>query len=388
MIRRAGGALTAVAAAGILVAACGSAAAPAPGQAGSASVPASSLETSVTTAAGTWAAVEMGGSAAQHNNFWQLFVRPEGGTRWNLVTPPGTADNGGLVLAAGQGQSLVTGFRPSQLLTFTPLSQTADNGSAWSAISPLDAALASTPGAMAMQPGSGRLLALTGRGTTEESTAGSATWHTLASSRAIAGTRAGRRCGLRALTAVGWTTSGAPLTAGACARPGTAGIFADESGTWQAAGPALPGSLARQPVTVLQLATIGTHTTALLTAGAGRSASMVAAWSSRSGGSWTLSAPLPLTDDAPVSASFGPGGEIALVTPGGRAAVTAPGSRSWQTLPALPSGTATLAVGASGQLDALAVHAASLTVWLLGPRRASWIRTQAIKVPIPYGSSS
>jgi hypothetical protein len=92
-------------------------------------VPASALNTSVSTAASTWAALEMGGSAAQHNNFWQLFVRPAGGTRWSLVTPPGTADNGGLVLAAGPGQALVTAFRPSQMLTFTPLSQTADNGS-------------------------------------------------------------------------------------------------------------------------------------------------------------------------------------------------------------------------------------------------------------------
>jgi hypothetical protein len=274
------------------------------------------------------------------------------------------------------------------MLTFTPLSQTADNGSAWSAISPLDAGLASTPGAMAMQSGTGRLLALTSRGTAEESTAGSATWHALASTRAIAGTIGGRRCGLRALTAVAWAASGAPLLAGACSRPGTAGIFADESGTWQAAGPALPGSMAGQRVTVLRLVTGGTQTTALLSIGAGQSASVVAGWSGRAGVPWTLSAPLTLGGATQASASFGPGGKVALVTSAGRAVVTAPGSRSWQPLPALPSGTATVAVGASSQIDALAVHAASLTVWRLGPGGATWIRTQAIKVPIPYGSSS
>ena len=63
--------------------------------------PAPSLDTSLVTAAGTWAVAVMGGSVAQDNNFWQLFIRPAGSTRWKLVTPPGTADNGGLVLAGG-----------------------------------------------------------------------------------------------------------------------------------------------------------------------------------------------------------------------------------------------------------------------------------------------
>ena len=42
----------------------------------------------------------MGGSAADHNNFWQLFVRPAGTGSWRLVTPPGVATNGGLVVAS------------------------------------------------------------------------------------------------------------------------------------------------------------------------------------------------------------------------------------------------------------------------------------------------
>ena len=41
----------------------------------------------------------MGGSAAQYNNFWQLFVRPARSDRWQLVTPPGMASNGGFILA-------------------------------------------------------------------------------------------------------------------------------------------------------------------------------------------------------------------------------------------------------------------------------------------------
>lgn len=78
------------------------------------------LATSLTTGTGTWAVAVMGGSAASHNNFWQLFVRPAGTTRWKLATPPGVADNGGLVMAYAGGRSLIAAFRPSQYLTYTP----------------------------------------------------------------------------------------------------------------------------------------------------------------------------------------------------------------------------------------------------------------------------
>ncbi|HYX60671.1 MAG TPA: hypothetical protein VE888_16885, partial [Streptosporangiaceae bacterium] len=50
-----------------------------------------SLSTSLTTAQGTWAITVMGGSAASHNNFWQLFVRRANTGRWSLATPEGVA---------------------------------------------------------------------------------------------------------------------------------------------------------------------------------------------------------------------------------------------------------------------------------------------------------
>ena len=211
--------------------------------------PSAALNTSLDTAAGTWAAVVMGGSAAQDNNFWQLFIRPVGSTRWKLVTPPGTADNGGLVLAGG-GRALVTGFRPSQDLTYSPLIQTSDGGAAWTALNPLDAALASTPDALAVKPGSGEMLALLDRGPAEETAPGATTWSTLASPASVAATPAGRRCGLQALTAAAFTPAGLPVLAGTCTRPGTVGIFTPGNGTWQAAGPAIPATPAAQNVTV------------------------------------------------------------------------------------------------------------------------------------------
>ena len=65
----------------------------------------------------------------QHNNFWQLFVRPAGSTRWQLVTPPGHRQQRRPGPGRRRGRSLVTGFRPSQDLTYSPLTSTSDGGS-------------------------------------------------------------------------------------------------------------------------------------------------------------------------------------------------------------------------------------------------------------------
>jgi hypothetical protein len=367
--------------------AAGCAGAPAtPAPATQAPPPAPSLDTSLDTTAGTWAAVVMGGSAAQDNNFWQLFIRPAGSTRWKLVTPPGTADNGGLVLADG-GPALITGFRPSQDLTFTPLIQTSDGGQAWASLNPLDAALASAPDALAAKPGSGQLLALLADGSVQEAAPGNATWTGLASQQALAATPAGRSCGLQSLTAAAFTPAGLPVLAGSCTRPGTAGIFTAGNGTWQAAGPALPAALAGQAVTVSRLTRTAQGMTALLQAGTGPGASLLAAWSA-DGGHWTVSPPLPLHGGALTSASFGPDATAAIITSAHRGQIITSTESSWQPLPALPPGTATLAPGPGGSADALAVHGGTLTVWQFTPGGSTWAKIQVINVAIPYGSSS
>jgi hypothetical protein len=348
--------------------------------------PAPSLDTSLDTAAGTWAAVVMGGSAAQDNDFWQLFIRPAGSTRWKLVTPPGTADNGGLVMA-DSGPALVTGFRPSQNLTYTPLIQTSDGGQAWASLNPLDAALASAPDALAAKPGSGQLLALLADGTVRQAAPGNAAWTGLASQQGLAATPAGRSCGLRSLTAAAFTPAGDPVLAGTCARPGTAGIFAAGNGTWQAAGPAIPAAQAGQDITVARLTRTAQGMTALLQAGTGHGASLLAAWSA-DGDHWTLSPPLPLHGGALTSASFGPDGTAAIITSASRGQITTRAGSGWLALPPLPPGTATLAPGPGGTADALTVHGGTLTIWQLAPGDSTWAKIQVINVAIPYGSSS
>ena len=201
------------------------------------------LSTSLVTAQGTWAIAVMGGSAAADNNFWQLFVRPAGASRWSLVTPQGVADNGGLV-AAGGARSLTVGFRPSQNLAFSPLATSTDAGQNWTP-GLLDAGLADTPGAIAVGP-SGRTLALLQDGTIEAAPTASAAaagqWTRLTTLKALAASAPGRACGLAGVNAVSFGPDKYPMAAGSCARPGVAGVFADAGGTWRSAGPALPAS--------------------------------------------------------------------------------------------------------------------------------------------------
>ena len=375
-------------AAGALLAGCGSPPPNVPGPVAEAPPGgAPFLATSMVTAAGTWAVAVMGGPVAQENNFWQLFARPAGSPRWTLVTPPGTADNGGLVLA-GAGGSLITGFRPSQYLTYTPLTITRNAGRAWSSTGPLDGTLADVPDALAAASATRHLLALLTDGTAELAAPGYTSWTTLATQRSLAATHPGRSCGLQNLTAAAFSPSGQPLLGGTCSHPGTAGIFAGTGGTWHAAGPALPAALASQPVKVLRLTSTASSTIALLAAGTGPAATLLAAWSPDSGSHWILSPPLRLNGAALSSASFGPGDTAAIVLTGSRGqTVTGPGA-PWRALPALPPGTATLAAGPAGALQALAAGRTTMTVWQLAPGSAAWAKAQAISVPVQFGSSS
>jgi hypothetical protein len=71
---------------------------------------------------------------------------------------------------------------------------------------------------------------------------------------------------------------------------------------------------------------------------------------------------------------------------GGQAETIAGTGGPWRALPPAPAGTVTLAPGAGGGYDALAVSGSVLTVWRLAS--AAWAEVQVIHVPIEYGSSS
>jgi hypothetical protein len=382
-LRRRLGALTVIVAAAAVSAACGSTASPAAAPASPPALP--GLATSVVTAAGpTWAVVVMGGSAAQYNNFWQIFTRPPDGTQWRLVTPPGVASNGGFVIADDGAGSLTAGFRPSQDLVFTPLAVTSDDGSAWTS-GVLDASLADAADALAVSDGT--LLALLSNGTVQLSASGGANWTTLTTQRSLAASASGRQCGLRMLTGTAFTPGHTALLAGDCAHPGVTGIFAESGQAWDLAGPTVTGPLTNENVSVLALASTPGGVAALLAAGTGQTASLISAWSAGTSNHWIMSAPLPLRGAAVTSASFGPDGQSALVLTGNRGETLANAGGAWHSLPALPSGTATLAPVSGGSVQALAVHSVTLTVWQLAGDHGTWHAVQVIKVPIQFGSS-
>ena len=371
--------MAALFAAAVLLPGCASA-----GSQGSSAPPAATvtapLATSMTVAGGgTWAIVAMGGSAADENLFWELFNRPAESTTWALDTPPGVADNGGLV-ASGGGGSLTVAFRPSQGLTFSPLASTSDNGKTWGT-GLLDAAVAAVPDALAAEDGN--LLALLGGGAIDQAGADGANWTRLAAPGAVGASAAGRRCQVTALTAVAFTASGTPLAAASCGRPGAVGIFARTAGTWQATGPAAPG---RSPVSVLRLAGTTAGDTAVFSSGTGAATSLFAAWTS-AGTSWATSPPLPAGARQVLAVGTGPGSSVWVLLAGGRAATIAGPGAAWRQLPAPPRSTAALATGPGDTTEALAVAGAILTVYQLTPA-GTWSRAQSIKVPIQYGSSS
>ncbi|HEY2239417.1 MAG TPA: hypothetical protein VGI21_11535 [Streptosporangiaceae bacterium] len=361
-----------------LTAACGgSAAAKAPAhQAAEASSPAPvSMVTSTATSGATWVTLPMG-AAAGPNQFWELFSRPAGSTRWALHTPPDVATNGALVLAA-HGATLTAGIRPSIDPTFSPITATADAGKSWTTSAP-QTGLAGHPDALAAAA-DGHLIADGQDNTVSVLAPHGVTWSTLTSKNALA---AGTSCGLTAVTAVGYTPTGTPLVAGTCSDPGTVGIYARTGSGWRADAPTLPASLLGQPVQVVRLARTPTGDVAVLQAGP----SLVAAWRGADG-SWSRSSVLSTGSAGPQSVTFGKGNDLAVITAGGRAqTVTGPGA-AWRTLPTLPTGRAVaLALPAGGPAQALAATGGTLTVWQLAGSR--WAQAQTIKVPIQYGSSS
>jgi hypothetical protein len=359
----------------LLVAGCGSKPAP------SASLPSAPapppLTTSFTPADGaSWTIVQMGGSAAQENNFWQIFIRPTATTTWRLATPLGVADNGGLVVASPGSGSLVTAFRPSQLLAYTPLAASTDNGAKWSPAGPLNGGLASAADALAAGPG-GRLIALTSGGTKAElGQRLGTTWTRLATVSSLNATPPGRACQVTGLTAAAFNGS-TPLLAASCGRPGVAGIFAYTGGTWRAAGPSLAG----ETVDVLRLAASGTGLVALLRASSGTSASIVGAW--YSGGRWTLSSPLRIGATKLGSTAIGPGGSVGVTWDGPKGATLAGPGAAWRTLPTLPKWAATLALGP--QVEVITANGQTFRDYELAS--GGWNLAQTVHVQIPYGSS-
>jgi hypothetical protein len=341
----------------------------------SAGTSAVSLATSLSTVKESWAVVPVSANPA----FWEVLVRPAKSATWRLVTPPGVADNSGLV-AATTASSLTVAVRPSQDLLFSPLASTTDAGSTWSTTGPLSAGVAASPGALAAS--GSQLLAVLDDGAIAASSDGGVSWRTIAKPGAIAASPAGKTCGTVTISSVSFgITGGEALAAGSCGTAGTTAIFSrsllSPAGEWQRVGLPVSGPL-------LRLFAAGT---ALVRAKTGLTTLRGGA------GGWTASAPLPVTGKVIASGELAEPASAAadgtwVLLPGGQAATIGGQGKQWLQLPPTPAATSMLASGPDGAVDALAVSGATLTIWRLVPAATVWTKIQTIAVPIQYGSSS
>jgi len=153
--------------------------------------------------------------------------------------------------------------------------------------------------------------------------------------------------------------------------------WANPAGRWVLSAP-LQLNGARVVSTALAATTAPTAPTAASATGAaGKDASA----------SGTAKARAATTTAAPSTAST-----VGVILSTGLADTIAGPAARWRQLPALPAHAAALVLGPGTQISALAAHGSILTGWLLaapaGTRNVGWARTQVMKVPVPYGSSS
>jgi hypothetical protein len=363
------------------------------------------LDTSFSYSGASFAVVAMGELNQPLNTFWQLLVRPAGKSRWLLVTPPGVADNGGLVVDAPPGAragAIEVGFRPSVDLAFSPIAATPPNRIAWNAPGLLPGGFDDAPDSFAGgEAGTARFaLVATGGGEVLTGTGSSSNWSVIVTRHSLAATLAGRSCGIDVLTALAVASSGEPVVGAACAHP-VAGVFVRDGRRWVSAPLRLPVAFGKGATSVLRVTTLpGTNGRLMgLVSGGGSAHQVAAVWGpagARSGGStgdWSSSAAFPLGKGARVvTTGFGPQGQVAVAWSTGRgslrAAVDAGPGRRWQVLSAPPKGTEALVIGRAGSVDALAVSSTLLVDWQLQPRTGRWKAVQRMRVPIELGSSS
>ena len=350
------------------------------------------LSTSIQTSGGLWAAVPMGHLGQPLNTFWQLLNQPAGATAWSdQVEATATGTNGGLVFASPDNRTLDVGIRPSNLLTFSPLISTANNGRSWSD-GLLVSGLASRPNALAAD--GDHSLALVGTGHGEKVEASSTTlssWRTLVSERTLASTSSGKTCGLTAMTAVG-LLSGNTLVGGECSRPGVVPLFERRGAKWHLVRLGHLPSVDQSRFEVLGVQSTNSGVRSLLGILDGSRIRLVEVRSSANG-TWSVSEPLSVASGDHVR-SYGPSGAsglfVLLSTTSGveRLETVGDPGLKWNTVLAPPNKTATIAVGPGTEIEALSVNDTVLTIWRLDPGAGRWVRAQVMNVPIVFGSAS
>jgi hypothetical protein len=354
------------------------------------------LNATLATSTGEVAVVAMGTLGDPLNTFWQLFVRSSSATSpWTLVTPPGVADNGGLVVSATPGSAgsapMLAGFQPSQGLAFSPLALSVDQGGTWSP-GLVPGGLAPVPDALATSPGGAALALVRARGGEVFRSSGDpSVWSELVGQGAIASSGAGRSCGVGDLTAAALDATRGALVGTTCTASGVVGLFGAVGGSWHLLGPRLSTPSGSASTKVLRLVDGQGMTSGLVAVRDASSTSLIGVASA--GGAWSGSAPLVMgPGDGLVSTGVEPNGGFVVLLSRSNGALaldmeTGPAG-GWRSLPAPPPATATVAVGIGGEVDALAVASTKLTDWQLDGPAGTWSKIDTVTVPIQFGSSA
>ncbi len=347
------------------------------------------LATSLPSAGGGWALLPAGASSGEEH-FWELLHRGAGSSRWSVVTPPGVQDNGGLALAAAGG-TLLAGFLPSYNLHFSPLALTTDGGATWTPTPiPLPSGLTGVPDSLALSAGGTTyaLLANDGGEIVVGNTWGGE-WRPFTTARALATLPVAHGCGLTSIDAIASTSPEGVLAGGTCTKAGQIGEYAYAHGSWRAAAPPTPPALRGIPSRVLWLTSTGATTLTLVDFPSASQNTLLAAWSSDGGDHWTESPPLVMgareeliaAGPAPRAQTF-----LLLSTPhGNRLRIGAPAT-PWRATPRPPEGTATVALGGAGEVDALAVHGYNIVDWRLAGTPGAWQRAGTLHVTVSAAS--
>jgi hypothetical protein len=362
-----------------------------------------------TTVSGRTAVVlTMGHLDDPSNTFFELFERSATGPSWTLVTPPGVADNGGLVVGPSPTGLLSAGFLPSADLTFSVMAQSGDGGSSW-VPGDIPGTIAPQPDALATGP-DGQVAAVLARPSPSVVAAGPALsgWNRLATTAQLAASVTG--CGVDAVTSVAVTTSGGPVLGVRCAHTDRVGLLvpttptaegrsstpAAPSAGWTSVGPVFAGR-APSTTTVLRLQAVGSGVVALAEGSSGGTSDLMGVWGDADTGTTAglvRSATLTVPSGWSVRATSVGGGSGQAVTvllgsdsgPALRVESVAGPGLPWVLLTPPPTGSTAVAVIGGGTY-AFVPSDSHLAIWGTSSGSPSWVRETEMTVPIQYGSS-
>ena len=356
-----------------------------------ANVAPATLSASTTTADQTTVVFAMGKFNEPANTFYELFTHKDGDTAWKLATPPGVADNGGLVVGSAAAGSLTAGFLPSADLTFSVLAHSVDGGAHWNP-GDIPGTLAAVPDALATGV-DGRVAAVLAGPTQAviESDPVTKRWQRVVLPKQL--DRVTPRCGVSAITAVAVTSANAPVVGAGCAHSSAVGLFVSGGG-WHFVGPAFGGQNPSS-TSVIRLEAGPTGITGLAKGDVDGAVELMGLWGdtgATGGFGFTGSPALVLSSGwSLLSSGIGGGGGrgvTVLVGSGAsrRVETTDGPGQPWVQLASVPDGTTAVAT-IGNETEAFVPSGTSLTVWSTTSGATSWTRVGRQSVPLQYGSS-